>query len=227
MTDRLGGRLARRPLHFVWILDTSGSMAADGKIQALNVAVREALPHIREAAHANPGVEVLMRTLTFATNSSWTDDDAVPVEELRWRDVAVEPRGITELGKALAEVADHMRSLETENRGFAPALVLVSDGQPTDTEAPSFEAGLADLLATAWGEKAVRVAVGIGRDADLSVLSRFAEGSGLPVVRADDPEQLAAAIRWASTVAAGLASQPTSDPEGRVPSLPPADSRVW
>ena len=31
----LGGPMARRQLHFIWILDVSGSMRADGKIQAL------------------------------------------------------------------------------------------------------------------------------------------------------------------------------------------------
>ena len=34
MSKRPGGELATRPLHFIWIADGSGSMAADGKIQA-------------------------------------------------------------------------------------------------------------------------------------------------------------------------------------------------
>jgi hypothetical protein len=41
MAKRPGGELATRPLHFIWIADGSGSMAVDGKIQALNTAIRD------------------------------------------------------------------------------------------------------------------------------------------------------------------------------------------
>ncbi len=46
MDQRPGGAMARRELHFIWLLDTSGSMNADGKIQALNVAIRETIPQL-------------------------------------------------------------------------------------------------------------------------------------------------------------------------------------
>ena len=36
MSDRLGGALARKPLHFIFVLDVSGSMMRGGRIQALN-----------------------------------------------------------------------------------------------------------------------------------------------------------------------------------------------
>lgn len=42
MNKRPGGEMATRPLHFIWIADCSGSMGIDGKIQALNNAIREA-----------------------------------------------------------------------------------------------------------------------------------------------------------------------------------------
>ena len=54
MTDRLGGTVARRPLHFIWMLDVSGSMAHDGKIQALNNAIAETIPLLAEDAATNP-----------------------------------------------------------------------------------------------------------------------------------------------------------------------------
>jgi len=40
MSRRPGSELASRPLHFIWIADSSGSMEQDGKIQALNTAIR-------------------------------------------------------------------------------------------------------------------------------------------------------------------------------------------
>ena len=40
MTFRPGARLAGRPLHFIFLLDASGSMSVDGKIDALNQALK-------------------------------------------------------------------------------------------------------------------------------------------------------------------------------------------
>lgn len=52
--DPLDIPVSRKPLHFFWIADTSGSMSVDGKIQTLNTAVREALPHMR-GGRGEPG----------------------------------------------------------------------------------------------------------------------------------------------------------------------------
>ena len=49
MSKRPGGELAARQLHFIWIADCSGSMGVDGKIEALNNAIDEAVPHMRIA----------------------------------------------------------------------------------------------------------------------------------------------------------------------------------
>ena len=59
MAKRPGGPLARRPLHFIWIVDCSGSMGHGGKIQSLNNAIREALPLMQDAAAENPNAEVI------------------------------------------------------------------------------------------------------------------------------------------------------------------------
>ena len=69
MAKRPGGRLAARPLHFIWIADGSGSMEQGGKIQALNNAVREATPHMRQMADQNPYADVLVRAVRFADGS--------------------------------------------------------------------------------------------------------------------------------------------------------------
>ena len=84
-----GAPLARRPLHFIWIADCSGSMGYGGKIQSLNNAIREALPHMQDAAAENPNAEVMVR--------------AVQVEQFRWEDL--ETNGVTDMGKALQLVA--------------------------------------------------------------------------------------------------------------------------
>lgn len=211
MDKRPGGGLAGRPLHFILIADCSGSMLADGKIQALNNAVRETLPHLRDLAARNPHAQILVRALAFSSGVRWHVGEPTPVERLAWSDLHA--YGHTDLGAALAEVASVLRSPPMEPRSLPPALVLVSDGEPTD----DYLAGLRALMGTPWGAKAVRLAVGIGRDADLDVLERFIGRPDIRPASAAHPEQLVALIRWASTVASQAASAPvlTNDSAGR------------
>ena len=193
----LGGPMARRQLHFVWILDVSGSMRADGKIQALNVAISEALPSLRAAAQSNMSADVMVRAVTFSTGAQWHCPDPIPVGEFRWQ--PVEPGGFTDMGAALSLVAEGLRVPPMPERGLSPVLVLVSDGQPTD----NFADGLRQLLDTTWGSRAVRLAIAIGRDADQQVLQTFiGRESGQRPVLANNPDAIIAAIRWASTAVA-------------------------
>ena len=60
MSVRPGGEMAKRPLHFIWILDCSGSMQGD-KIQTLNFAIKEAIPGMKDEANQNPTAQLLVR----------------------------------------------------------------------------------------------------------------------------------------------------------------------
>lgn len=213
---RPGGELATRPLHFIWIADTSGSMAADGKMQALNTAIREALPHMQKEAESNPNASVLVRTVTFSSGARWVAADPVPVDAFRWQDLSAD--GETDLGKALSLVAEQLTMPPMEERALPPVLVLLSDGQPTD----AYERGLQELLGLPWGKKAVRIAIAIGSDCDLAVLQRFIANPEIKPLQANNPEALVRYIKWVSTAVVRSASSPASqapgaDPVGNVP----------
>ena len=77
----------RPPLHLIWICDCSGSMAADGKIQSLNTAIRESLPLIRQVADENPYSRVFIRVLKFSSGAEWINKDPVPLENFLWFDL--------------------------------------------------------------------------------------------------------------------------------------------
>ena len=164
---RLGGKLASRPLHFIFLVDCSGSMSVAGKIRALNVAIREAIPHMKRVAGENPNIDLFVRVIAFSSGAEWHVGDPTPVEKFVWKELNAE--GVTDMGQALEMVADQLKVPPMTKRAISPILVLISDGQPTD----DFEAGLARLLAQPWGARAVRLAIAIGRDADLEVLQRF------------------------------------------------------
>ncbi|MFM9915857.1 MAG: vWA domain-containing protein [Rhizobacter sp.] len=189
---RPGGAMARRELHFIWLLDTSGSMNSDGKIQALNVAIREAIPQLLAAARDNPNVDVRVRAMTFSDGARWHLETPTPVHELKWIDVTA--GGHTDTGTALTLLAQAMKVPPMPERAVSPVLVLVTDGHHTD----DFDGGLAALLAERWGREAVRMAVAIGRDVHLASLQQFIGNDEIRPVEASNPEALVQQIRWVS-----------------------------
>jgi uncharacterized protein YegL len=187
-----GGAMARRPLHFIWILDCSGSMQGR-KVQSLNAAIHHVIPQMREAARTNPGVQVLMRVITFSQGARWHIAQPTPVEQFDWTDVSAE--GHTDMGQALMLAAEALRTPPMPESGLSPVLVLVTDGMPTD----DFNAGLKALMAQRWGEKAVRVGIAIGGDADHHTLEKFIGNPELEPLDANDSAALVTFIRWVST----------------------------
>ena len=216
-----GGPLARRPLHFIWIVDCSSSMHGE-KIQELNTAVKEALPYMRQAAAENPNADVKVRVVKFSTGASWQVANPVPVDKFLWEDL--EANGVTDMGKALQIVAEQLDSKIMPQRALPPVLVLLSDGQPTD----DVRAGLRDLMAQPWGKKAVRLAIAIGGDAEKSVLQRFIGHPELEPLQANNAESLVRFIKWVSTAVLKAASSPASqtqqgDRSANVPLPPPPE----
>lgn len=233
-------RLASRPLHFIYLCDCSGSMAAQGKMQALNQAIRQSLPGMARVARENPEARVLVRAVRFADRAHWHIATPTPVEALQWHDL--QAGGVTAMGEALDLLAGQLASPPMEERALPPVLVLISDGQPTD----DFETSLARLMRLPWAQKAVRLAIALGHDADLEVLQQFIGpdpsageapgslaagevpgGSGeMPrhavagagrsgrsprrPLQASNATALAQYIQWASTAVVGAASMPAS-----------------
>jgi uncharacterized protein YegL len=214
---RPGGAMARRELHFVWLLDTSGSMNADGKIQALNVAIREAIPQLRAAARDNPNVAVLVRAIAFSNGARWHLETPTPVESLRWTDLAA--TGHTDMGAALRLLAEAMATPPMPERAVSPVFVLVTDGHHTD----DFEGGLAALLAQPWGREAVRAAVTIGRDVNLAALQKFIGDDTVRPVHANNPGELVQQIRWLSRSGLERVSQIDDGGRTRSAGAPPVD----
>lgn len=201
LPKRPGGTMARRQLHFIWLLDTSGSMNVDGKIQSLNFAIRETIPQLQSAARDNPNVELLVRVITFSSGARWHVAAPTPVAEMRWTDL--EARGHTDMGGALGLAAEGLRVPPMPERAVSPVLVLVTDGHHTD----DFDTGLAALMAERWGREAVRIAIAIGRDVSHHALRAFIGADGIEPLEANNQAALVQQIRWASRSGVESASQ--------------------
>ena len=206
-----GAGISNRPLHFFYICDCSGSMNVDGKIQALNYAVKSTIPAMRDAASDNIHAQVLVRALKFSSGAQWHIAQPTPVEELEWTDLTT--NGVTDMGKALAMVAEQLEINNMPKRALPPVLVLITDGHPTD----DFDRGLKKLMEQPWGKKAVRIGISIGQDADNEVLQKFIAHPELTPYSAKNAEQLVELIKWASTSVLQAASSPASQSKNAAP----------
>ena len=107
-------------------------------------------------------------------------------------------------GKAFEMLSAQLSVDQLGERALPPVIVLLSDGQPTD----DYKQELANLLHQPWGKKSVRIAIAIGQDADMKVLSEFTGNREL-VLQANNAATLIKMIKWASTVAS-VVSAPAS-----------------
>lgn len=213
---RPGGELASRPLHFFWVVDCSGSMMGD-KIATANFAIKDAIPGMRSAAEENPNAQLLIRTLRFETGAQWITPSPVPVDEFEWE--PLELGALTSMGMAFDMLADQLEMPPMSEKALPPVIVLLSDGNPTD----DYKTGLTRLLNLPWGRKAVKIAIAIGQDVDISILEEFTGNREL-VLQANNADQLAKMIKWASTVAKQVSSpvsRPTQTGEAGVSSNVP------
>ena len=206
--QRPGGELAKRPIHFFWVVDCSGSMYGE-KIGIVNNTIQECIPEMRNSADNNPNAPLLIRALQFSSGASWITTSPVPVENYSWEDM--EANGLTELGKAFDLLAAQLSIPPMPARALPPVIVLLSDGQPTD----DYKKSLDKLKGMPWFRKAVKIAISIGQDADDDVLIEFTGNKEL-VLQANNATALAKMIKWASTTAS-MVSAPSSKPMNSIP----------
>ena len=231
MKKRPGGEISARPLHFIWIVDSSGSMSIDGKMQILNNSIHEVIPHMKKVADENPNAEVFVRSLQFSSGAKWHISQPTPLDDFKWVDIKAD--GVTDMGKAFSMLAEQLKIPPMVDRALPPVLVLLSDGHPTD----DYNKGLNELMAQPWGKKSVRIAISIGQDADDEVLQKFIGHPELKPLQANNSESLVKYIKWASTAVLKAASSPASQSTNNTSSAvnvpipaPPSDDEkpiVW
>ncbi|MCB0927832.1 MAG: VWA domain-containing protein [Mycobacterium sp.] len=159
--------VASRTLPVVLLLDTSGSMLEDDKIDVLNDSVTEMIEALTEV-DAGHGY-ITLSIITFGGDSAELVTNNVPVADIEYS--SLKARGRTPMGSALRIARELIE--EFPSRSFLPTVALVSDGIPTD---PSWEPELDQLLTSKRGQKASRFALAVGADADRDLLAQFTGG---------------------------------------------------
>jgi uncharacterized protein YegL len=189
--------VAKQPLHLFYLVDCSGSMNHDGKIQSVNAAMKEVIPAMRQVAREHPQSELRVCVLRFSTGAQWHVAEPTLIEHFQWTDLKAD--GETHLGAALRLLADQLKSPPMPVRAYPPVIILVSDGYPTD----DFSGGLKVLNDQEWGMKAKKAAISIGDDAARpeaqAVFQKFLGHAELKPLHANNVEQIVRYIQFVST----------------------------
>lgn len=191
-----------RPLPVILMADVSGSMAADGKITALNSAVAEMQAAFAEEDDAQ--AEIHMAVVTFGGTAA-LHLPLTPASEVRWTPMQAD--GMTPLGAAIDIVTDLIEDRErVPSRAYRPTVVLVSDGLPND----EWRGPLARFHQSERSAKAQRFALGIGADADHDMLRTFLGDPESRVFEAHEAREVRKFFRWVtmSVTARSRSGQP-------------------
>ncbi|MBK7074590.1 MAG: VWA domain-containing protein [Myxococcales bacterium] len=207
---------AARPLPVVVLADVSGSMGVDGKIQALNHAMKEMVTAFQDEADLR--AEIQLAVVTFG-GTAQLHLPLGPARNAAWTDLGA--AGGTPMGAAFDLARELIEDRgQVPNRAYRPTIVLVSDGQPTP---PACEVEpLRRLLDSERGGKAFRMALAIGADADQAVLSAFLASPDARVFRADEARQIRQFFQLV-TMSVSARSRSADPNVNVVPALMPGD----
>lgn len=217
MTDFYGGavEVARRTMTLFFLVDTSGSM--DGsKIGTLNSAVEEVIPEIRKLSGENADAAIKIAVLEFSSGARWITSAPMDANDFRWNYLNAD--GLTDFGemcKMLNEKLSRSAFMSDVAGSFAPAIFLLSDGEPTD----DYQKELGKLKENNWFKKAIKVAIAIGDDANKDVLAEFT-GNKEAVITVHTPEALTKMIRFVSVTASQIGSKSSGVGKGGVDQAP-------
>jgi uncharacterized protein YegL len=195
----------RRTMTLFFLIDTSGSMEGN-KIGAVNDAVSNVLPMLNEISDENPDAEIKVAALEFSSGCNWLYTEPKLASDFLWQDVKA--GGLTSLGAACAELSSKLsRSgyMVSASGSFAPAIILLSDGGPTD----DYQSGLSKLKSNNWFKAAIKIAIAIGDDADKDVLKDFT-GNSEAVITVHNIEALKQIIRIVAVTSSQIGSKSSS-----------------
>lgn len=155
-----------RPLPVIVAVDRSGSMGTNGKMDALNIALKDFINSIKDE-NSNKA-EIYVAIFSFGGESASCDIPLTPVNQVDIPIYQAQGRtpmgGVFEMIKVLIE-----DKVQIPSRSYKPTIVILTDGIPTDEYYPPMNR----LINEGRSSKAFRIAMAIGDDADRDMLSKF------------------------------------------------------
>jgi uncharacterized protein YegL len=155
-----------RPLPVIVAVDRSGSMSTGGKIDALNMALKDFIDSIKDEDSAKAEIQVAL--FSFGAGGATYDLSLTPVNNAISKTYSAD--GNTPMGQAFQMMKDLIEDKDVIlSRSYKPTIVLLTDGHPTD----EWQRSMDELISDGRSAKAFRIAMAIGDDADKAMLSKF------------------------------------------------------
>lgn len=199
--------VARKTMVMFFLIDTSGSM--DGRnIAAVNDAMREVIPDIKDISNNNADASIKLAVMSFSSGTNWETAQPVDLDSYHWNDL--QAGGVTDMGEAFKELnskLDRNAFLQDPVGVKAPVIIMLSDGEPTD----DYKAGLRILQQNKWFKKSIKIALGVD-DANMDVLSNFT-GSKESAIYLTDKSLLKKLIQIVSVTSSTVGSKKAGDAE--------------
>ena len=199
-TERV--KIARRTMVLFFVVDTSGSMMGQ-KIGSVNDAIRETVPDLKDLSTNNPDAAIKIAAMQFDTNVNWLYPQPIDSENFQWN--GLQANGLTSFGAAQKELNHKLSKsqfLQEAAGSFAPVIILLSDGAPTD----EYKSALEEIKKNNWFKHAIKIAIAIGNDADKNVLVEFT-GNSEAVLEVHNRAMLKAFIRFVSATSSQVNSK--------------------
>lgn len=193
-----------RPLPVFLLVDTSGSMSFDSKMDTVNVALKEML-QVLSNLEGTKG-QIKLSIITFGGKVEVIQ----PLENVEA--ITLHPlvaSGQTPMGGAIEKVMEMIEDRTiVPSRAYTPTVVLISDGQPTDfpknmqSNTTSKKEDYLDwepihkFQHSERTKKSSNLALGVGKDADFEMLKAFINKENVPVIKAKDAATIAKFFKW-------------------------------
>lgn len=179
-----------------YLIDTSGSMLNNQKIDYLNKAMHKATELLKAHAKKDSRNIYLVRTCCFGGYAAhFVEKKLIPIEKYEFKDITDIKKG----DKTPLSSAYNLLNLSLSNYAgrddVEPFIILVTDGASTD----NYRSNLRKFLESEWANKSHRMAIAIGEKAIIENINEFV-GDMDKIKRVNNNQELAESIVAASLV---------------------------
>ena len=156
-----------RPLPVIIAVDRSGSMSTNGKIDALNIALKDFINSIKDE---DSPIDIQVAMFSFGGDDATCDLQLTSVSSINPEQFNYTAFGRTPMGQVFYKIKELIEDKNIiPSRSYKPTIILLTDGVPTD----DYKKVMDYLINEGRSSKAFRIAMAIGDDADRNMLSQF------------------------------------------------------
>ena len=164
-----------RPLPVIVAVDRSGSMSANGKIDALNIALKDFINSIKGEDTA---VDIKIALFSFGENEARCELPLTSVDDIDPDLYNFSARGRTPMGQVFRLIKEMIEDKTiVSSRSYKPTLVLLTDGRRTD----DYQERMTKLMNGGRSYKSFSIAMAIGEEEKKNMLAAFVSSPELLV----------------------------------------------